>query len=313
MTHPEWARLEFGASVFPYSRFKDPSELRDTVVEAEALGFGAVLLPEHLLPPHWPTAELSARYWYDTTVLAAYLGGATRRIRFLTSVMVVPYHPPVQTAKALATLDVLTGGRVLLGAGTGWMKAEFRRLGIDFDRRAAITDEYLRAMIELWTSDSPTFNGQFVKFDDVSFLPRPVQQPIPLLIGGTGPAPFRRVAEIGHGWFPMTATPEQLRSGIQAIQQLRAEHGRGDEPLWVGYSGLAMGSDPETATMRSHVDNAPVGEASGPTSPSQAIDEIRKYRVAGVNFLSMGFAWSNGAELRESMRRFAREVMPAFR
>jgi probable F420-dependent oxidoreductase len=290
----------------------DPAEIRDTVVEAEALGFDAVTLPEHLLPPAWPTAEVSTKFWYDTATLAAFLAGSTSRIRFLTSVMVAPYHPPIQAAKALATLDVLSAGRLLLGVGTGWMRAEFRRLGLDFRRRAAMTDEYLRAMVELWTSETPAFAGEFVQFEDVSFLPKPVQQPIPLLIGGAGAGPFRRVAEVGHGWFPMTATPEQIRSGIEQIRGLRVSAGRGGEALWVGYSGVSMGNDLETAGMRSHVDGSPATDAPGKKSPEEMVREIEAYREAGVNFLSVGFSWRNGAELRAGLRRFAADVLPAF-
>lgn len=311
MTSP-LSGLQFGMGVFPFTRFRHPGEMLETVQEAETLGFDAVMLPEHLLPPLWPTAEPSTRYWYDLPTLAAFLAGGTKQIRFITGVMVIPYHPPVQMAKALATVDVLSGGRISLGVGAGWMKAEFRRLGIPFEQRGAITDEYLRAMIELWTSEAPKFKGKYVSFDDVSFEPRPIQQPIPILVGGTGPAPFRRVAEIGHGWFPMTATVDELRDGATRIQGLRAAVGRGDEPLWVGYTGFGMGSDPETARMRSHVDQRPMADPGGAKTPAQAISEIRQYENAGATFLSVGLQWSNAEELRAGLRSFAAEVMPAF-
>src|SRR5438067_650940 len=149
--------MQFGFGIFPYSRFRDVRAVVDVVQAGEALGYDAVMLPEHLLPPRWPDADISTKLWYDLPVLAAFLAASTRRVRFLTSVLVLPYHHPVALAKALATLDVLSGGRVWCGVGTGWMKAEFRRLGIAFDERGAITDEYLRAMKELWTSDAPSF------------------------------------------------------------------------------------------------------------------------------------------------------------
>src|SRR4051812_36305128 len=103
-------------------------EAVEVVQAAEQLGFDAVTLPEHLLPPNWPRADLSGKLWFDLPVLAAYLAAGTSTIKFLTSVVVVPYHHPVALAKALASLDVLSEGRVLFGAGAGWMRAEFRRL-----------------------------------------------------------------------------------------------------------------------------------------------------------------------------------------
>src|SRR5260221_12588898 len=111
--------------VFPYTRFRSAGEMAEVVVEAEELGFDIVGLPEHLLTPQWPTADPVTKYWHDLPALITFLAGVTKRIRFLTSVLVVPYHPPIQMAKALATADVLSDGRVMLGVGAGWMEAEF--------------------------------------------------------------------------------------------------------------------------------------------------------------------------------------------
>ena len=283
-------------------------ELVDVVQTAEGLGYDIVTLPEHLLPPRWPEADLSTKLWYDLPVLASYLAAATSRIRFLTSVLVVPYHQPVALAKALATLDVLSGGRILCGVGTGWMPAEFRRLGIPFPERGPMTDEYLQAMVELWTSDAPSFAGRYVAFDDVSFFPRPVQQPhIPLYIGGTGPRPYRRIAELGDGWYPMSAMPEQLEHGIRTIKQLMTEHGRDPQQLWVGF-GLGFGEDPQVRTMRRHAGDALNREPL--TTPEEALSRIEYYRKMGVTCLSVGFPWHNAAELIAGLRWFAEQIMP---
>src|SRR5438552_1286066 len=118
--------LTFGFGVFPYTRFRDLDDLVATVELGEALGYDAVALPEHLLPPAWPDAPAHTKVWHDQVALASFLAARTTRLRLLTSVLVVPYHPPVQLAKALATLDLLSGGRVRLGVGAGWMRAEFR-------------------------------------------------------------------------------------------------------------------------------------------------------------------------------------------
>lgn len=305
-------RIEFGVSIFPYTRFNNPGEIAAVAQLADELGYYAVMLPEHLLPPCWPDADLSAKYWHDLPTLAGYLAGVTTQLRFLPSVLVLPYHHPVQLAKALATLDVLSNGRALCGVGAGWMRAEFRRLGITFEQRGAITDEYLRAMKELWTSDAPAFSGNYISFEDVSFFPKPVQRHIPLLIGGAGPRPFRRVVELGDGWFPMTATVETIRAGVAEIRARMAALGRDPDTLWVGYTGFGFGADAdaEVRQMRRHAgDDVPQPRIE---TPADAIAEIERYRAAGVTFLNVGFPWRTPPELMDGLRRFAREVMGAF-
>jgi probable F420-dependent oxidoreductase len=307
--------MRFGFSPFPFARFRDIEEIADVARLGDELGFDALMLPEHLLPPAWPEADMSTKLWHDFPTLAAYLAGVTRRIRFISGVTVVPYHPPIPFAKALATLDVVSGGRVGLGAGTGWMGAEFRRLGIPFEERGAITDEYLRAMKELWTSDAPRFAGKYVSFDDVSFYPKPVQKPhIPIYVGGTGPRPYQRVAELGDGWYPMTATIAEIRAGLADIRRRMERLGRDSSNLWVGF-GVGMGHDPETAKMRAHVGTGGGAVEVGATprkTPAEAISEITALRDAGVNFVSVGLPWQAAGELNQGLRDFARDVMPAF-
>jgi len=308
--------VQFGVGLFPFTRFAGVDEMAAVAKLAEELGFDALLLPEHLLPPRWPEADLSTKYWFDLPVLAAYLAARTERIRFLTGVIVVPYHHPVALAKALATLDVVSNGRLSCGVGAGWMRAEFRRLGIPFDERGAITDEYLRAMRELWTNDAPSFHGRYVSFEDVSFFPKPLQRPsIPLYIGGSGPRPLRRAAELGDGWFPMAGTLEEVAAGVATIRERMAALGRDPERLWVGYTGLSLGADAEVQAMRGHVSSG--SAAAGPATPLRDRDEsvaaIRRYAAAGVTFLSLGFAWQNARELMRELERFARDVLPAVR
>ncbi|HLZ69622.1 MAG TPA: TIGR03619 family F420-dependent LLM class oxidoreductase [Dehalococcoidia bacterium] len=309
--------MRFGFSLFPFTRFAGAAELAAVAKLGDELGFDAVLLPEHLLPPRWPDADLTTKYWFDLPALAAYLAAVTERIRFLTGVIVVPYHQPVALAKALATLDVLSNGRLSCGVGAGWMRAEFRRLGIPFEERGAITDEYLRAMQELWTSEAPAFHGRYVSFEDVSFFPRPVQQPsIPLYIGGTGPRPFRRVAELGDGWLPMTGTPAAVAAGVAQIRRQLLALGRDPAGLWVGCTGLSLGVDAEVQAMRRHVvggGSTRSREARPLRDRDEIVAAVQEYAAAGVTFLSVGFAWQNARELMHGLERFARDLLPACR
>ncbi len=194
---------------------------------------------------------------------------------------VLPYHPPIQYAKQLATLDVVSKGRLILGVGTGWFEEEFERLGLPFADRGAMTDEYLRAMIELWTSDRPAFSGKYVSFQDVTFLPKPVQKPhMPIFVGGTGTRPAHRTAELGAGWHPMVGTFEERAAFFQRVKQLTAERGRDPEALWfTGNVDLSL--DPATQQATRHVSADRYATFSALDS-AEVIAAIEQERAAGV-------------------------------
>jgi len=306
--------LTLGFGIFPFSRFGSTDDLVETVAEGERLGYSVVGIPEHLLLPTWPTAPLHTKVWHDQLTLAAFLAGNTSRIEFMTTVLVVPYHPPVQLAKALATLELMSAGRIRLGVGTGWMRAEFRRLGLPYDERGAITDEYLRAMRELWTAERPSFQGSYVSFDDVSFLPRPAK-PIPIIVGGSGPRPLRRVAELGDGWIPMPMGPRELEAGLARLEPLLAERGRTRESVWVAGS-LSVDHDPEMHQLVAHAEAdggagaEQVQSQRASLSADECIERLAELQAAGANHVSIGFAWRDGAELRERLAWFAEAVAP---
>lgn len=308
-------RMEFGFSVFPYS-YVSFAEMVELAKLGDRLGYYAMGLPEHLLTPNWPKAPISTKYWYDTMVIAGHLAAVTANVKFLTGVSVVPYHPPVAMAKALATLDVVSNGRVLYGVGSGWMKAEFKRLGIPFKERAAITEEYLRAIRELWTADAPRFSGKYISFDDVAAYPKPVQKPcIPIYIGGFGDGPFRRVASLGDGWYPMSLSPRDVVTGLSQIKPQMEKLGRDPQSLWVGVSGLDIGADMETRRWSHDVLGAGTKVEIPPAAETmaEAVDVAEQYARVGVNFMSVGLQWRTAPELAEKLEQFAKEVMPAFR
>ena len=306
--------LTFGFGVFPYSRFAQPDDLVETVVTGERLGYSILGMPEHVLLPAWPTAPEHTKVWHDQVALASYLAGATSRIEFMTSIMIVPLHPPVQLAKALATLSIMSGGRIRLGVGAGWMRAEFRRLGIPYDERGDMTDEYLRAMRELWTAERPSFRGRYVSFEDVSLLPQP-PRPIPFIIGGSGPRPFRRLAELGDGWIPMPTGPRGIAKGLARLEPLLAERGRTLDSVWVAGS-LTVDRDPEMEQLVAHAEAGGGAGADtlqgshGSLSADECVERIAELREAGVDHISPGFAWRDGSELRERLAWFAENVAP---
>jgi probable F420-dependent oxidoreductase len=169
---------------------------------ADDLGYDAISVPEHMVMPKDLVPHMGP-YWPDAFTVMTFIAGATTRIRVNSSVIVLPYHHPVAFAKAVSTLDVLSGGRVTITVGAGMAPGEFAALGVPFRQRGRRTDEYLAVLKLLWTAEAPEFHGEFVDIVDVVFEPKPVQKPHPpLWIGGSSMAALRRAARVGDGWAP---------------------------------------------------------------------------------------------------------------
>jgi probable F420-dependent oxidoreductase len=224
---------------------------------AEKAGFDFLSVSDHLIVPgkhesHYPYVAGGAftaaqhGHCFDQLSTIAFLAAATTRLRLLTSVLVVPHRPALLTAKMLATIDVLSKGRLIIGAGAGWTKEEFGALGANFPDRGAVTDESLAAYIERWTKERPKFHGKHVRFDEVVFEPKPLQKPYPpLWIGGESPPAIRRAIKYGTTWYPGNNsqtmpldTPDRLGAGIAKV---RAECGKtGRDPATLGFTLLVQ-------------------------------------------------------------------------
>ena len=159
----------------------------------------------------------------DPLIWMTYMSAVTSTIKFGTAVLILPQHSPVVTAKQVATLDHLSGGRVLLGIGVGWMREEFDAIGASFDDRGARTDEYVAAMRELWTAESPTFHGEFINFDNTYCRPQPAQGSVPIIIGGDSKIAARRAGRLGDGYFPARGAPQEL---FDLVRSTAEEHDR---------------------------------------------------------------------------------------
>ena len=161
---------------------------------ADALGYDMVAVPEHYVVPI-EHLELSGPHYLHSTTAQAYLAGATERIMINSCITILPLQHPIVLAKALATADWMSSGRMMVTFGVGWLEREFELLGVPFGERGRIADEYLAAIVELWTSDRPAFEGRYIRFSDIAFEPKPVQKPhLPIWIGGDSDAALRDVA-----------------------------------------------------------------------------------------------------------------------
>ena len=230
--------MKFGISTLSRGLCTSRQAYKAVAQAAERSGFDFMSVNDHVIVP----AALDSPYPYtaggawsasvhghcfDVITTLSFLAGVTERLRLLTSVMVVPHRNPILTAKMLATLDVLSEGRLILGVGAGWMKEEFRLLGAPFEDRGRATDEYIEAFIALWTQDKPTYSGTHINFSDVIFAPRPVQNPHPpIWVGGESPAALKRTAKLGNAWYPGNNnqkkpmdTPSRLAAGIGELRR----------------------------------------------------------------------------------------------
>jgi probable F420-dependent oxidoreductase len=179
-------------------------DIKDVAQAADELGIDFVRMPTHFVMDTTTAATMGPR-WTHSLSATGFVLGATKRLRVMCLV-VVPNHNPIELAKALATLDWISGGRLVVVPMVGYQEWEFKALNVPFERRGQIMDEYIEAMIELWESDAPTFTGEFVSFSDLVFDPPPHQKPLPLWFGGRTKAALRRLARHGHGWVS-TTTP----------------------------------------------------------------------------------------------------------
>jgi probable F420-dependent oxidoreductase len=306
--------MRYGFYLPTRGRTATPEDLETLVRRGEALGFASVMIADHIVFP----SVVTSKYPYtvngvfpgqgdalEQLALMAFIAGKTERLRLVTSVMILPYRNPVATAKTLATIDVLSRGRVTVGVGVGWLREEFEALGAaDFDRRGAVSDEYLRIFKALWTESPVSFAGEFYRFEDVRCLPEPVQKPHPpIWIGGHSKAALRRVARLGDGWHPVGAnpavplTPADLRRDLDELYRLTEAEGRDPSALTISYKApLYDVSRPVAAGA----DRRPF---SG--SPDQIAEDIATYERLGVSELIFDFRSETLAESLGRMERFA--------
>jgi probable F420-dependent oxidoreductase len=183
----------------------------------DELGYDLLEVPTHFVMNHESAQEMGSR-WVHSLSAAGFVIGATRTIRVMPLVC-VPYHNPIELAKALSTLDYLSGGRLTPLLLLGYKEWEYDLLGVPFAEREAIMNEYIEAMIELWESDDPRFEGKYVSFGDIVFDPKPVQKPLPLWLGGHSKAAMRRIARFGDGWYSSMTSREQFRASVERIYE----------------------------------------------------------------------------------------------
>jgi len=292
--------MKYGFTLPGRGHLATPERLGIIARKGEEFGFDTLLTGDHILVPK----NISSVYPYteggefpgsgsgesmEQITLLSYIAGQTSKIRLVTSVLIVPHRNPLIAAKSLATLDLLSGGRLVVGVGVGWMREEFQALGLPpFEERGAVTDEYIRAFKVLWTEDDPHFQGKYISFDDISFLPKPVQKPHPpIWVGGESRPALRRTAELADGWYPLGSnptfpmgTPEQLKAGMERLAGYAERFGRDPSTIETIYRTHQF----ELLKQAAGPDRLPfVGDAD------QIAGDIRQYQDMGVTSMIWDF------------------------
>ena len=300
-----------------------PESLATMARHGEELGFGLAYTSDRIvrprtIAPRYPYGE-SGEYrgggsYLEQLTLLTFVAGHTSRIRLVPLVMVLPWRNPVHTAKILASIDVLSNGRLTVGVGVGWMREEFEALGAPpFENRGEVSDEYIRAFKELWTKEHPAFDGKYCSFSDIVFEPKPVQKPHPpIWIGGESTRALRRAASLGDGWCPAGVSREhplrtaaQLSRSIDRLRRYAEDAGRDPSEIEVVYHGAAY---------RDREEQMVDGERSMFTgSQSQVAEDIRELEGMGVQNVMLEIVGKDLDATLERMEQFASRAMPLAR
>lgn len=269
---------------------------------AEKLGYAMIAVPEHHVIPR-SHVELSGAHYFHAYTGMAHFAGATQTIRVNSCIAILPLQNPIVTAKALATMDWLSGGRVTVTFAVGWLEEEFRILGVPFHERGAMAEEYTRAIIELWTRDAPEFEGKYVSFKDVAFEPKPIQKPhVPIWFGGDADAVLKRIGRYGTGWWPFLTKPETIPDRIDFIKSQPDYDGRLEDVFY----GMSTGRVGEGHAVL----DDPAARASH--SKQWIVDRLGALADLGVTISSVATPdVASLDEFRDYAQWVAEEIMPA--
>jgi len=282
----------------------NPDELIKFAVAAENLGFHSLWAADHIVLPItetnlYPYTE-DGRFTanaedpqLDAFTLLSFISSQTSQINLGTSVAIIPYRNPILQAKMFASLDVLTKGRVICGAGVGWWKEEFAALNAPFEKRGLATDEYLQIFKQLWTSDVTEFHGETYDFSGIAFFPKPIQKPngIPIWVGGHTKRAVRRTVRFGDTWHPTRLDPNQIENMLPFINQQCEEYGRNRDEISISLKRTLHFTDIGIET------NSRIRSKAAVIDSTQAVTEdIKHCRDLGIENLTFDFQTSNTDE-----------------
>jgi probable F420-dependent oxidoreductase len=291
--------------------------LMEAAQQAEALGYDSVWSADRIIIPWeikttYPYSKEATfivppdRPFFEPLTCLAFLAGCTQNIQLGMSVMVLPYRHPLYWAKIATTIDQLSDGRLIMGVGVGWMEEEFAALGAPFKERGLVSDEQLRLLDKLWNDVHVTFHGQYYRFDDIAFSPKPFQKPrIPIWVGGEGKLAQRRAGVYGDAWFPyfVRITPKELAAGFDHVRNAAREAGRNSDNITFACC-LPIELTPKAVSQEENYLKGNI---------SQVTEALKRFRDVGVAHIGLQFMIPHWPQRKEQIALFAKEALPVLR
>ena len=303
--------MKFGVCLPHRWKYASARLIADVAQEAESLRFDSVWVTDHVIVPVHHVER--GHIFYEALTTLAFVSSITRTVAMGTTVLATPTRNPIVLAREVATLDALSGGRVILGVGTGWIREELEAVGVVWAERGRFLDEGIRVLRLLWSEDGPiSFSGRYTNFEDMLFEPKPARPGgPPIWVGGMTHPSLRRVARIADGWLPWAVSKEELENGAEKIRALSG----GRKITLACFSPADIG----TKSIEAYV--GALGERHHVItgSPDQVVAMIEGFRRSGLEHLALSFRDvrlfkdENADLLLRQMRLFASEIMPAFR
>jgi len=287
--------MNFGITLPNFGKYANKNEIIKIATAAEELGFDSIWVSDHVIIPD--SHEGFGNVFYDPFITLSYVAANTSNTSLGISVIILPYRNPVVLAKMISTLDELSGGRIILGIGAGWLEKEFQALGISFNKRGEMTDEYLKVLKTLWTQDNPSFKGKHFNFSDIKFLPKPIQKPYPpIWVGGGSNKAIERAVINGDGWHPVGLTPQELKEKLKYVNELLLKHNK----------------DNFTISLRRNLEinnNKNISEDDTLRGPvKKIITGIKEYKELGVDHMVLHFLSGTSEGVLSTMKTFSKEI-----
>ena len=298
--------MKLGICIPHYGRPIEVDRMLAVAQRAEEAGLDSIWVTDHVIVPR-DVDVIYREHMLDPLAVLPWLAGVTGRIALGTSVIILPYRSPIPVAKLLASVDVLSGGRLIVGAAIGWMEGEFAALGVPFQERVSRSEEALELMRALWTQERPDIETKRHRLSGLQVSPMPLQKPRPpLLIGGMSEGAQRRVARLGDGWHATAATPDAFRQGKQAVTKFWREAGRDGEPQWslripVFIEGIHQWAVDEKLLRGRHVVRGTVKQVTG---------QLAEYQRFGMGHVALEVSYSVYPAILETIDVLADEVKP---
>jgi probable F420-dependent oxidoreductase len=301
--------VKLGICLPHYGRPIEIGRLLEVARHAEGRGLDSVWVTDHVIVPR-DAGVIYRDDMLDPLAVLPWLAGVTQRISLGTSVVILPYRSPIPVAKLLASVDVLSAGRLIVGVAIGWLEGEFDALGVPFRERASRSDEAMELFRKLWTEEQPALTTRRHRLTNVQVSPMPLQRPRPpLWVGGNSDGAFRRVARLGDGWHASSMDHETFRRGQDGVRRAWQATGRDGEATWSLRIPILL-----DGVHRAAVDPALLGSRHRLTGPvSKVVDELRQYQALGVSHVALEVSYSTYPAILETIDVIAEDMAPALR